>query len=223
MRGWMLVTGLVGLVPGVAHADIGDRPRSDAGPNVVATSVGVDGSLVTWGVGFVRGIDLPMGRQLMVQTGFALPMTQPDFGDWRWTGGVRMNALERRGFEWPVSLNLVVRGLRNEAFRAVGLGTELRTMPGYYPGRWFLAADLAWDQQWATHLRHTDDYREFVYEDVRDGWYGNTAHTLQAGLRVGGRPWRHMELWVRGGYEHHGRYNTLAPPVYALAGVNFRF
>lgn len=222
-RAWIVALAVAGLVGVEARAGVGERPKPGAGLNAVGTAAGVDGAIVSWSLSYARGITLPIDRQLVVQTSFTLPMARPDFGDWRWRGGARINALRGRGLEWPFALELVARGLRNRALRAHGFGTVVTTAPGYYPDRWFVAAELAWDQQWATHVRHSSAYREHVYEGVSDGWYRATGTTVRYGARVGGRPWRRMELWLRAGYEQHGRYDSVIPPFYALLGINFRF
>ncbi|NVB36552.1 hypothetical protein G6O69_01820 [Pseudenhygromyxa sp. WMMC2535] len=207
----------------LAGAGLGQRPSPETGANVVGTELGLDGATLAWSLGYARALFLPRERSLVLATRFALPMTQPDFGDWRWEAGARVDALALGRFAWPVELDLVLRGLSNRSVGALGIGTELITMPGWYPKRWFIAAELSWDQQWGVRLEHSAAYERFVYEGVRDGWYGPTGATMRYGLRVGGLPWRHMELWARGGYEQHGRFDLLAPPLYAIAGVNFRF
>lgn len=218
---WLAFVAL--LVPRVASAEIGERPKPDTGPNAIGTAVGIDGAILTWSLTYARGLELPIDRQLVLRSTVSLPMTRPDLGDWRWSAGARINALRWRRFEWPVAVDVLARGLSNRALRAHGIGTVVSTMPGYYPSRWFIAADLSWDQQWGTYVRHSDAYRRIVYADVADGWYRTTGHTLRAGARVGGRPWRRMELWLRAGYERHGRHNRLAPPLYALLGLDVRF
>jgi len=206
-----------------ALSDIGQEPQVDSGKNVVGTTVGIDGAVVAWSLGYARGVPLPIDRQLVLHTRLTLPMTRPDFGDWKWAGGVRMNAVQWRGFAWPLSLAVVARGMSNASVRAMGMGTELLTMPGYYPRRWFVAGEVSWDQEWGTHVRHSDAYREWVYAGVHDGWYRNTGFTMRYGARVGGRPWKHLELWARAGYEQHGRFDIVLPPLYALLGLDFRF
>lgn len=153
---------------------------------------------------------------------FTVPRTQPDLRDWRWSTGARLDVLRRGRFALPLALSFVLGRLDTVAVDALGLGSELAAMPGYYGRRWFAAAELSWDQEWATALRHSDIYRQVVYEDVRDRWYGVTGVTMRYGARLGGRPWRRLELWIRGGYERHGKFDHLAPPVYGLVGANLR-
>jgi len=206
------------LSPGVGRA-----PDLDTGANVVGSTVGIDGATIAWSMGYARAIQLPIPRVLVVGTQFTMPMTQPDFGDWRWRTGARIDSLVWGRFAWPFEADFVLRRLANRSVKAWGLGSELITMPGYYPRRWFLAAEVSWDQQWGTHLEHSDAYRNVVYDEVQDGWYRTTGFTMRYGARVGGRPWKRMELWLRAGFEQHGRFDTVAPPVYAIAGLNFRF
>lgn len=214
-----LLLALTLAVPSADRAPV-ERRR---GSNRVGTSVGLDGALVSWSVRYARGFSLGERAPLWWHTTFTLPMTQPDFGDWRLASGLQTEALRVGRFAWPVSLAMVTRTMATSAVRAWGLGTELRTTPGWYPSRWFVAADLSWDQQWGTHLRHRDAYRQFVYEGVQDGWYRTSGFGMRYGLLVGGRPWRPLRLWLRGGYEQHGRFNRLIPPAYLIVGADIQF
>jgi hypothetical protein len=150
-------------------------------------------------------------------------MAQPDFGDWRLRGGFRIELARWKGLAVPVRLDGSARMLTNRSVRAVGLGTEVSLAPGWYARRWFAAADLAWDQAWTTHLRHSDAYRRVVYEDVQDGWVRLSGWTLRYGARVGGLPAPWLEIWLRTGYEQHGRFDQVAPPLYAILGTSVRF
>ncbi len=207
----------------VMASGIGQEPQADSGANIIGTAVGLDGATIAWSLLYARGVPLAVGRQLVLSTIFTVPMTQPDLRDWRWATGLRIDMIRRGGFAIPVAASFVLRRLDTIALDAIGLGSELAVMPGYYGRRWFAAGELSWDQEWATHTRHSDIYRRVVYQDVKDGWYGLTGLTMRYGARIGGRPWRRLELWVRAGYEQHGRFNTIAPPIYGLIGANVRF
>ncbi len=207
----------------VLASGVGRSPENAATPNVVGTSAGIDGTTVAWSLGYARAVQLPIPRLLLVGTQFTLPMTQPDFGDWRWTSSLRIDAFARGRFAWPVEGGFVLRRFSNRSVSAWGVGTELATMPGWYPERWFIAAELSWGQTWAAHLKHSDLYRDVVFDGVTDGWYRTPGFTMRYGARVGGCPWKPMEVWLRAGYEQHGRFDIVAPPLYALLGVNFRF
>lgn len=219
----MIAAANVVLCAMMGSGGVGSAPRDETDPNIVGTTVGVDGATIAWSLGYARAVPLPIPRLLLVSTQFTLPMAQPDFGDWRWTSGLRIDILAVGRFAWPLEGSFVLRRLSNRSVSALGVGTELATMPGWYPKRWFVAAEISWDHSWGSNLQHSDAYRDVVYEDVKDGWYRSSGFTMRYGGRVGGRPWKPMEVWLRAGYEQHGRFDIVAPPLYALIGVNFRF
>lgn len=204
-------------------ADVGIVPEADVRPNVAGVSAGLDGTSMTLSIVGGRAIRRWRRRAVMVSGAFDLPMAQPDFGDWRLRAGVRLDAFRWKGLAIPVRLDGSVRMLSNRSVRMVGLGTELSAAPGWYAKRWFAAAEVAWDQSWTTRLDHTDAYRDVVYEDVQDGWLRLGGFTMRYGARVGGLVLPSLELWVRAGYEQHGRFDTVAPPLYAVVGSTFRF
>ena len=203
-------------------ADVGLAPVTER-PTVVGASAGVDGSTMTLSLLAGRSLRRLSKRRALVSGAFDLPMAQPDLGDWRLRAGFRLEVARWKRLALPVRLDGTVRMLTNRSVRAVGLGTDLSVAPGWYARRWFAAAELAWDQAWTTHLRHTDAYRRVVYEDVQDGWVRLSGWTLRYGARVGGLPLSWLEIWLRAGYEQHGRFDLVAPPVYAILGTSVRF
>lgn len=224
-RTGIMTLALLLLFPAVMWADVGMQPTMGTEErNLIPLMVGFDESLITGGVGYGRSIPLErLDRTVVVITDFSMPFMHPDVLDFRWRLGARMNVVQLQGgFALPVELNVSLRGTDNSLFRAIGVGTELGVMPGYYVSRWFIAAEVVWDQQWTTHLSHSDNYRQFVYHDARDGWYGAPSFFMRFGVRIGGLPWRHLELMLRGGYEQHGQYDTRVPPFYAIIGMCFR-
>jgi hypothetical protein len=226
IRAYALTLALVLIAPARGGAEIGLQPTIETDErNLVPAIIGFDEALLTGGIGYGRSFPLErLDRTLVVVTDFSTPFMHPDIRDFRWRVGVRMNAIQLEGgFALPVELNFALRGTDNSLFRSLGVGTELGVMPGYYASRWFVAAEVFWDQQWTTHLRHSDNYREFVYDGAQDGWYGASSFFMRYGLRVGGLAWRHLELMLRGGYEQHGRYETRVPPFYAILSLCFRF
>jgi hypothetical protein len=189
----------------VAHADLDVQPVIADNRNVIYTDLGVDDSLLTWSLGYARFLPLSSVRRVLILYGeYSIPMAEPDFHDFRVRAGLRLNLVQHRWFALPIALTMAVRGTENTLFTAVGIGTELGIVPGYYASIWFAAAEIFWDQQWETHLENSDRYRQFTYKDARDGWYSIPALSVRFGARVGGLLWRHFGAALRGGYEWHG-------------------
>lgn len=186
--------------------------------------VGFDNALVTTGVGYTRGISISrIHRTLMVGGEVSMPMTRPDWGDVSIQADARLNAYAIKGFELPFLVGMTILHTRNDLFRATGVGTTLATYPGYYRSRWFVAAEVRWNQTWAAHLHHTDQYRDEIYPSVQDGWYQRPAWSMRYGLRVGGLPHPRIELMLRGGYQQIPGTNALIPPLYVDLTTGLRF
>ncbi len=202
-------------------SDVGSVPNASR-PNVVGVTAGLDGAPLTLRAMAGRVLTRFHRRRAFVSGAFDLPMAAAGGGDWRLRFGGRFDAVRWRGVALPVRLEASVRRLSNRSVRATGLGTELSAMPGWYAPRWFVAAEASWDHAWGVHLDHSDAYRAIVNEGVVDGWYRMPGWTLRYGARVGGLPLRWLEVWLRAGYEQHGRFDRLAPPVYGMLGLNVR-
>lgn len=197
---------------------------SESSKNSISISVGTDFSLVTLKVGYSRAFHLSgINRNLVLDTGFSLPLLKPDLEDFRFNAGVGMDIVKYGSFAVPASISLIVRGTSNDAYNAVGFGTEIGIAPGYYSDLFFIAPEFTWDAQWLTHISYSDMYRDVVHNDAVEGWYGNSADTLRLGARAGVLIKEKIELLVRGGYEFHGVYDFKAPPFYAFLGSNYRF
>ena len=95
---------------------------------------------------------------------------------------------------------------------------DARLTGGYY-GRWWCAGELGLDWAATTYVEHSSAYRDTVYADARDGWYGNAGGTFYVGLNAGVSI-KSVDLVLRVG---HPRSMTLAPqtvPFFALVGIN---
>lgn len=225
MRAVSLLLGLLAgvvLLPERAVADVASRPSSNR-PNAMYLDVGMDGALMTGRLGYARALGTGSAAPTWVFADATIPLLQPDFGDFALRSGARVHLLRLGRFELPLQAAVQVRGTENVSFTARGVGTELGAMPGWYGERWLLAAELSWDRQWLTHLEPTAEHRSRIYADARSGWYGASADTLRAGVRAGLLSSGRFELLLRVGYEVHGRYDAMLPPLYAVVSGNVRF
>jgi hypothetical protein len=105
------------------------------------------------------------------------------------------------------------------------LGVSIVSNPGFRFGRLGVGADLQYNPFLATHIRHSDYYRQYYYETVKDGWFSSTAHNLRAGIYMAAQlgKQRTVELNLKGGYQGNGQYDKLIPGAYAFLGVNKSF
>lgn len=77
----------------------------------------------------------------------------------------------------------------------------------------------------ATHIKHSDYYRTYLYENVKDGWYNSTAHNLRIGVYIAAQlgKKRTLELNLKGGYQNNGQYDKIILNLYAIIGANKSF
>ncbi len=213
------------MLPATARAgEVGVELPSEAGNDAASVRVGVDDALVTLGLGYTRGIALPrIRRSLMVGGSFSMPMTRPDFGDFEVGVSVRMDAVRARGFALPLAHGVSLVRTRNELFDGVGLATWLASYPGYYRPRWFAAAEVRWDQTWASHIRHRAPYGTVIYPDAVDGWYAVPTWAMRFGLRAGGLVHPRLEIMLRGGYRQTPGMDPISPPLYVDLTLGVRF
>ncbi len=219
---WLAAT-LILVASSVVFGDISSPLEPDR-LNSAYINFGYDYALFTLGLGYARGIELrKLNRQLVLNADVTLPMLEPDLSDWRARAGGAIVTAKSRKFIAPIHLNAIFRSAKNTVGRAMGFGTSLSFLPGICLSKFSANAELTWDQQWATHIEHSDEYRQWVFADAKDGWYSITAFTIRYGARIGVLVNSHIEVLLRGGYEQDGTYDYRTPPFYTILSVNKRF
>jgi hypothetical protein len=123
------------------------------------------------------------------------------------------------------SLAFVYAQSLNKAGSYTGLGLNIVVNPGLRFKRFGLGADFQYNPFLASHITHSDEYRQNFYGNVRDGWYGLTAQNVRLGLYLAQQLGRKSayELNFKGGYQSNGQYDKLAPNAYAVIGLNKLF
>ncbi|MDH5729727.1 MAG: hypothetical protein OEZ58_12105 [Gammaproteobacteria bacterium] len=212
------------IVTSVAFAEVGIIPTKSK-PTMADVNVGFDSAILTSGVGYGQRVDLEaLNKEMVVFGDFSIPMTKPDFNDFRLRLGIYLIAYKRQSFSVPIEFIPILRGAENATFRSVGFGTALGVVPGWYFAKWFIAGETIWDQQWTSYIEHSDYYKKNVYP-AKDGWLSTPAKYFQFGLRGGGIIRDKYELILRAGYEHRGKYGlqNLTPSIYVISSIGFRW
>ncbi len=113
----------------------------------------------------------------------------------------------------------------NEAGVYNGLGATVEVLPGVRLGRWALGAHLYLNPIVATHIEHSDSFRDTFYKDAKDGWYKSTATNLRAGAFLSwfANDANALEINLKSGYQTSGEFDGLIPNLYFLIGLNKRF
>lgn len=153
---------------------------------------------------------------------FTLPIVAPDFGDWGIDGGLQATVLSSHDFRLALLAGPLVRNTVTNLFSATAFGLGATALVGYEGSRWGLSAEASYEQMLATHLRHSDVYRETYYADAKNGWYALSGSHARAGLRGGARFGR-VEIAARAGLEATGHFQSTMPPFYFTLGGGYAF
>jgi hypothetical protein len=214
-----LFFGLGGL-PNAVRAQIFEPIENR--PHAVGLSFGLNNNLIglTLGYAYYKAayktsafVDFTQASSLLKAGDF-----KAQIGLQTWQGSFHKFTLKN-------SLAFVHAQSLNNAGRYTGLGLNLVVNPGLRFKRFGLGADFQYNPFFATHIKHSDEYRQNFYGNVRDGWYGLTAQNVRLGLylaqQLGQK--RACELNFKGGYQSNGQYDRLAPNAYAIIGLNKLF
>jgi hypothetical protein len=193
----------------------------DTAKQAVSLDAGLDAAFVAR-ASYARRVDFGFAKDTRLYARFTLPFVGPDLGDWAIDGGARLTAIERGAFRLSMLGGPVVRSASNGLFSATAIGVGATLLVGFEAPRWGVSAELGYEQLLATHLRHSDDYRAYLYAGAKDGFYALSGSRLRAGLR-GGVRFGAVELFAKAGWEATGRLNAISPPFYATIGSAYTF
>lgn len=191
--------------------------------HIVATNVGYDYNLISVQLGYAyyhpayktsAFIDITQGTAVL-----GTPNLRIQLGLQTWQGSSKK-------FNFRNSIAFVYSHSSNKAGNYKGLGLNIQINAGFTLNRLGIGADFQYNPFFATQIRHTEFYRQYYYNDVKDGWYKNTANNLRVGgyasLMINKR--RSLELSLRAGYQTSGQFDKLAKPtIYAIIGINKKF
>lgn len=184
----LVVAGLALAAPLAAQAqEINLAGLDDEAKNRVHVRTGAEHAFVA-GVGYARAVPV-LGRRLLVHGDLTVPWADLDTGDYRLRAGALAPIVGTGGWTLAGSIAPTLRGMDVTTGSMTGVGADLGLFGGYYARHWFVAGEVGFDWAIATHITHSDRYREQGYADVRDGWYrlpgGNLRYGLQSGASFG--------------------------------------
>ncbi len=196
--------------------------RLEPGQQTLTVEAGLQAAVVT-SVGYAAGVRVPaIDRTVMPFLQGSLPVARPDLGDYAARAGAQVSLLDLGWLDISTQLAFEVEGTENSLYRATALRTDLVLLAGHYGRHWFAAAEGGYDHSWLTYIKNSDWYRSYFYAGAKDGWYGNSAGTVHAGLK-GGLTLGSVELIARAGLAKTERLNDLDVPFYAMLGAGYRF
>jgi len=127
-------------------------------------------------------------------------------------------------FQFSARIQGIALRYQNQSVTLFNFGSDFAGTMGYYKKHWFLGTEVGFDKAIVTHFKHSDWYKEYIYDNVQDGWYEPaTAGNFYYGLQ-GGYSMKKIDFTLKAGklLQQDFKSQPLLP-FYGQLGVNFRF
>ncbi len=127
-------------------------------------------------------------------------------------------------FQFSARIQGISRRYHNQSVTLFNFGSDFASTLGYYRKHWFGGAEIGFDKAIVTHFKHSDWYKENIYDNVQDGWYepatgGNFYYGLQGGYSI-----KKIDFTLKAGKLLQQDFNSQPLlPFYGQLGVNLRF
>ncbi len=178
---------------------------------------------VTAGLGYhhlipIKKFPLWIGGELSVPAGNELA------DDYKARVGAQIRIATFSHFQFSARIQGIARRYQNQSVTLFNFGSDFAGTLGYYGKHWFGGVEVGFDKAIVTHFKHSDWYKQNIYDNVQDGWYepatgGNFYYGLQGGYSM-----KKIDITLKAGKLLQQDFNSQPLlPFYGQLGVNFRF
>lgn len=124
---------------------------------------------------------------ILLSLNFSIPYGENFFDDFKSRIGGQMKLYQSKEFFGMLSLQGIYRRFATEYVVIQNFGSDVKGTFGFFKPKWFIAIDVGFDKAIVSHFKHSQKYRDEIYNDVTDGWYepstgGNFYYGLQTGF-----------------------------------------
>lgn len=192
----------------------------DSTKNIISVSVGLDHSLsYNLSYGYKLNSRIPVVLSSIV----SIPSGEKLFDDFKIKMGGQICFFNKSNFLGSLTVFGIYRKYQTDFVRIQNFGSDFKATLGYYKSKWFTAVDIGFDKAIVSHFKHTQKYRDEVYVDIRDGWYGpSVGGNFYFGLQ-GGINFKKNELTL--GLGKLVSQDFITPPtipIYFNLGYNYK-
>lgn len=136
------------------------------------------------GVGYSYRLNTEM--PILLNTNVSIPFGDKIVDDFKVELGMQINILNSSNFIGAISIEAIYRKYQTDFIRLQNFGSDIKGTFGYYKPIWFVATEFGFDKAIVTHFKHSQKFRDEIYQDVRDGWYqpstgGNFYYGISSG------------------------------------------
>jgi len=178
---------------------------------------------VTAGIGYHRLVSVKK-FPLWLGGEFSLPLGNELADDFKVKLGAQIKLVTFNHFQFSARVQGVSRRYHNQSVTLFNFGSDFAGTLGYYRKHWFLGAEAGFDKAIVTHFKHSDWYKNNIYDNVQDGWYepatgGNFYYGLQGGYSI-----KKTDITLKAGKLLQQDFQSQPLlPFFGQLGLNFRF
>lgn len=200
-------------------AQIFNWNRLENTKHLLHAQMGLDHA-VSYGLGY--GYQLNTQLPIVLNAAFSLPVGKNPFDDFKTKIGGHIQLLTFSNFSASIALFGIYRRHQSPYIRLQNLGSEIKGSFGYYKSKWFTAVEAGFDHASMTHFKHSQLYKNNIYAEVVDGWYGHaTGGNFYYGLQ-GGYSFKKIDITLQIGRTISQDFKTLPfLPFYLNLGLNY--
>jgi hypothetical protein len=192
----------------------------DSTRHIANVGIGLDYSL-SYSLGYAHKLNSK--KPIILHANISIPSGKNLLDDFKTKIGGQIVLLNKSNLKGSITLNGLYRRYENPLVRLQNFGSEIKGIFGYYKPKWFVAGEVGFDKAIVTHFKHSQIFKEVVYQDVKDGWYepatgGNFHYGLQAGYSF-----KESDLTLNIGRVTTQDFNTTPLiPYYLMFGYNYK-
>ncbi len=181
-----------------------------------------------WDYGLVYGLgyshQVKSKFPVLLNVSYSFPSGENLVDDFKTKIGGQVPFYQIESFQFSASIHAIYRRFENPLVRLQNFGSEMACVIGYYKPTWFVAGEFGFDKAIVTHFKHTEAFKETIYDNVNDGWYepatgGNFNYGLQAGYSFK----RSDIIFKLGAMLTQDFKTTPLVPYYLHLGFNYKF
>lgn len=155
---------------------------------------------------------------------FSLPSGKQLTDDFKVRIGGQIRVANVKYFQFSAKLQGIARRYQNQSVRLFNFGSDMSGTIGYYRKHWFLGVEAGFDKAIVTHFKHSEWFRQNIYDKVQDGWYEpSTGGNFYYGL-IGGYSLKKWDITIKGGRMLQQDFvSQPVLPFFGQVGLNYRF
>lgn len=178
---------------------------------------------VTAGLGYHHLIPIKK-FPLWIGGEFSVPAGNELADDYKARVGAQIRIATFSHFQFSARIQGIARHYQNQSVTLFNFGSDFAGTLGYYGKHWFGGVEVGFDKAIVTHFKHSDWYKQNIYDNVQDGWYepatgGNFYYGIQGGYSM-----KKIDFTLKAGklLQQDFKSQPLLP-FYGQIGANFRF